>query len=69
MTAKTFDSVKLMRELRTKISMEMEPMTPKERIRYIQDKAASTAIGRALTAQADDAARQAGAADRRVAGR
>ena len=69
MTTKTFDSVKLMRELRAKISQEMEHMTPKERIRYIQDKAASTAIGRTLVGQTGDAAQQADAADRPSTGR
>lgn len=69
MTTKTFDSVKLMRELRAKISQDMEHMTPEERIRYIQDKAASIAIGRTLAGQDGDAAQQADAADRPSAGR
>ena len=69
MTTKTFDSVKLMRELRAKISQEMEHMTPEERIRYIQDKAASIAIGRTLAGQDGDAAQQADAADRPSASR
>src|SRR6266851_3799491 len=36
MTTKTFDSVKLMRELRDKLSQEMEHMTAEERLRYIR---------------------------------
>ncbi len=67
MTTKTFDSVKLMRELRAKISQEMEHMTPEERIRYIQEKAASIALGRTLAGQ--DGFVQADAADRPSAGR
>jgi hypothetical protein len=50
MTTKTFDSVKLMRELRDKLSQEMEHMTAEERLRYIRGKAASTGLG---TAQPD----------------
>ena len=38
MTTKTFDSAKLMRELRDKLSQEMEGMTTEERVRYIRDK-------------------------------
>ena len=48
MKTKTFDSVKLMRELRDEISREMEHMTPGERIQFIRDRAASTALGRDL---------------------
>jgi hypothetical protein len=44
MTTKTLDSVKLMRELRDKLSQEMEHMTADERLRYIRGKAASTRI-------------------------
>lgn len=64
MTKKTFDSVKLMRELQAKLSLEMEQMTPGERIRYIRDKAASTALGRTLAGQDGDAANRADATDR-----
>lgn len=49
MKAKTFDAVKLMRELRDKLSQEMEGMTLEERLRYIRVKAASTALGRTLS--------------------
>ena len=63
MTTKTFDSVKLMRELRAKISQEMEHMTPEERTRYIQDKAASIALGRVLAGQDGSAAPQSDATD------
>ena len=48
MTTKTFDAVKLMRELRDKLSQEMANMTPEERVRYIREKAASTALGRIM---------------------
>lgn len=48
MTTKTFDSVKLMRELRDKLSQEMEHMTSEERLRYIRGKAASTGLGRKM---------------------
>lgn len=59
MTTKTFDSVKLMRELRDKLSQEMEHMTPEERIRHIRDRAATTGMGprdKTDTAQRDDSA-------------
>ena len=46
MTTKTFDSVKLMRELRDKLSEEMAKMAPEERIRHIRDKAAASALVR-----------------------
>lgn len=46
MKTKTFDSVRLMRELRDKLSLEMEHMEPEERMRHIRDKAASTEFGR-----------------------
>lgn len=48
MKVKTFDAVRLMRELRDKLSQEMENMTPGERVHYIQDKAAMTPLGRAM---------------------
>ena len=48
MTTKTFDAVKLMRELRDKLSQEMERMTREERVRYIRDRAASTALGQRM---------------------
>lgn len=44
MRTKKFDSVRLMRELRDRLSQEMESMTPAERTRYIRDKAASTGL-------------------------
>ena len=46
MTTKTFDAVKLMRELRDRLSRQMEQMTPGERVRYIRDRAASTDPGK-----------------------
>ncbi len=69
MTTKTFDAVRLMRELRDKLSQEMERMAPEERIRYIRDRAASTALGRKITEAATDAAQRYGAADQPPAGR
>lgn len=48
MKVKTFDAVKLMRELRNKLSEDMEDMTSEERVRYIQNKAASTPLGKAM---------------------
>ncbi len=69
MTTKTFDAVKLMRELRDKLSQEMERMTPEERLRYVRARAASTSLGKAITQVKNDAAQQADAADRPSAGR
>ena len=69
MTTKTFDAVKLMRELRDKLSQEMERMTPEERVRHIRDRAASTALGRTIAEHEGDAAQQADATDRPSAGR
>lgn len=43
-TTKTFDSVQLMRKLRDKLSEEMAPMSPQERILYIQRKAAASPL-------------------------
>jgi len=42
MTTKTFDAVRMMRDLRDHLSQAMEHMAPEERVRYIRDKAAST---------------------------
>ena len=56
MTTKTFDAVKLMRELRDRLSQEMEAMTPAERVRHIRERAASTALGRAMAENERDAA-------------
>ena len=69
MKTKTFDAVRLMRELRDKLSQEMEQMAPEERMRYIRDRAASTGLGRKVAENAGDAAQQADAADRPSAGR
>ena len=63
MTTKTFDAVKLMRELRDKLSREMEGMTPEERMRYIRDKAASTSLGRTIAQGNRKAAQQGDAPD------
>ena len=40
MKTKTFDSVRLMRELRSKLSEDMAQMAPEERTRFIQRQAA-----------------------------
>jgi len=58
MTTKTFDAVKLMRELRDKLSHEMQQMTPEQRIRYVREKAVSTDLGKKLAQDAGDAAQQ-----------
>ena len=58
MTTKTFDSVRLMRELRDTLSQEMEHMTAEERLRYIRDKAASTDLGRKMAEDERDAAQR-----------
>lgn len=44
MTTKTFDAVKLMRELRDRLSREMATMSPEERIRYIREKADASGL-------------------------
>ena len=64
MTTKTFDAVKLMRELRDKLSDAMEQMTPEERVRYIRERAASTNLGPAVAEDEGGVATQADAADR-----
>lgn len=64
MTTKTFDAVKLMRELRDRLSQEMERMTPEQRVRYISEKAASTDLAKQLAENDKGAAQQADAADR-----
>ncbi len=62
MTTTAFDSVRLMREFRAKLSQEMEPMTARERLRYIQKKAASIDPGRTIAAQDAEATQRANAA-------
>ena len=69
MGTKTFDAVNLMRDLRDRLSREMERMTPDERIRYISEKAASTGLARKLAEDDKNTAQQADAADRPPAGR
>jgi hypothetical protein len=63
MRTKTFDAVKLMRDLRDKLSKDMEHMTAEERMRYIRGKAASTRLGREIGEDKGDSAGQADAAD------
>lgn len=58
MTTKTFDAVAMMRKLRSQLSQEMEHMPPGERIRFVRDKAASSALGKKLETAQGDAARQ-----------
>ncbi|HEX4962681.1 MAG TPA: hypothetical protein VF173_17730 [Thermoanaerobaculia bacterium] len=41
---KEFDSVQLMRRLRDRLSEEMAPMSPQERILYIQRKAKASPL-------------------------
>ncbi|MBI4879746.1 MAG: hypothetical protein HY812_08825 [Planctomycetes bacterium] len=55
MTTKTFDSVKLMRELRDQLGREMEHMTPDERLRYIREKAAATVLGMRMSGSGEEA--------------
>jgi hypothetical protein len=69
MATKTFDAVKLMRDLRDRLSQEMERMTPEERMRYIRDRAASTGLARKIAEDEGGAAQQADAADPPSAGR
>jgi hypothetical protein len=38
-TEKSFDCVRLMRELRDEINREVEPMTSEQRVRYIRNRA------------------------------
>lgn len=64
MTSKTIDAVKLMRELRDKLSREMEEMKPAERICYIRDKAASTTLGKSIAEGGTRADHDPDAADR-----
>lgn len=52
MTRKTFDAVKMMRELRDKLSEELMGMSAEERIRYIREQAATTPLGKRLTHKA-----------------
>ncbi len=67
MKTKTFDAVKLMRELRDKLSEDMARMAPEERIRFIQQRAA--AMGLSENDQGGGAAQQGDAADRPSANR
>jgi len=68
MRTKTFDAVKLMRELRDTLSQEMERMTPEERVGYISEKAAASGLVKRLAEDDNDAVQQADAADRPSAG-
>ena len=58
MMTKTFDSVKLMRTLRDKLSRDMENMTAEERLRYIRATAASTGLEVKMAAAEPDATQQ-----------
>jgi hypothetical protein len=69
MTTKTFDAVKLMRELRDRLSQDMEHMTPEERMQYIRGRAALTALGRSIAEHEEQAAQQNDAAARPSAAR
>lgn len=69
MTTKTFDAVRLMRELRDGLSHDMEHMTPEERIRYISDKVASTDLSRGFMHKEKESAQQGAPADGKTAAR
>jgi GAF domain-containing protein len=58
LTPKTFDAVKLMRDLRDQLSRDMERMTPEERVRYIRERAESTDLARRLAEAEGDAVRR-----------
>ena len=58
MTTKIFDSVKLMRKLRDKLSQEMEHMTAEERLRYSGPKLRRAAWKRKMAEDERDAAQQ-----------
>jgi len=51
MTTKTFDAVKLMRELRDQLGREIEGLSPEDRIRFIRQRAESTRLGKPLNAR------------------
>jgi hypothetical protein len=62
---KEFDSVRLMRRLRDKMSEDMAQMSPQERILYIQRKAAASPLStlfnhKARAGEADQTVRAAG---------
>lgn len=46
MISKSFDAVKMMRELRDQLSRELQNMTPEEQTRYIREKAAWSKLAR-----------------------
>lgn len=46
MTTKIFDAVKMMRELRDRLSDNLAEMDPADRQHYVREKAASYDIGR-----------------------
>jgi hypothetical protein len=69
MTTKTFDAVKLMRELRDELSRAMETMTSEERSRYIRDRAAKTSLGRSAAADESTVAGEEDETDRPPRGR
>lgn len=54
MTTKTFDAVKLMRELRQQLGEELDRVDPSERLQYVRDKAATTDLGRKLAADSQN---------------
>jgi hypothetical protein len=68
MTTKTFDAVRLMRDLRDKLSREMEHLTAEARMKHIRDRAASTNLGKMADEGRADAAEKANPADRPSAG-
>lgn len=69
MTKKTFGAVKLMCELRDRLSRELEQMTSEERVLHIRNRAASTDLGKQIGEDEGEAAQQTDAADRSSPGR
>ena len=60
---KTFDCVQLMRRLRDQLSEEMAALSPEERTRYIQQKAAASPLLADLTKQSSSLKRAGAGAD------
>jgi len=66
MKTKTFDSVKLMRDLREKLSTEMAHLTRAERVRFIRERAALSGLGGSV--EDGDASQRVDTAERPPAG-
>lgn len=48
MKTKSFDTVKMMRDIRDKLSREMESMSSEERLRFIRDRAKTSELWKKL---------------------